>query len=439
MNVPFDNLYEYIAGEHQDAIIYRWYPHGSKNLRDLGPVDDRYRQLARLDWQVYNRMIPVVCHDQEPLHFELYEQPDWSVLSESTKTMLNHDPDLMRQWCQAQNLFYAVDSSLTDRPIILHSERNSSQVDKYQSYAVPAYWWSHAAIARDWYRFAELDHRVQQLPDVFEHDFNIYARAWSGTRQYRLTFLSLLSRQRLLDQCRITFAHRDGAQHFADVQFDNAKFFVDHSLGNIVDSDVDATASSRYDPVHVRQCGVDVVLETLFDDARIHLTEKVLRSVACGKPFVLLAPAGSLQYLRHYGFRTFDGIIDETYDTMTDALDRMQAVTAEMSRISALSTDHKQQFYRRCQDITDHNRRHFFSSDFMKLVFGELNHNLDQAKQQVRQHWQHGDRWLQRLKLLYSMHPRSHRQSWKHHAPCDVKQMADFLRGVRRLKTESRP
>jgi hypothetical protein len=68
------------------------------------------------------------------------------------------------------------------------------------------------------------------------------------------------------------------------------------------------------------------VLETLFDDHRWHLTEKSLRPIACGKPFVLMATPGSLQYLRQYGFKTFDGLIDETYDSIQNPKQRLQAV-----------------------------------------------------------------------------------------------------------------
>jgi hypothetical protein len=46
------------------------------------------------------------------------------------------------------------------------------------------------------------------------------------------------------------------------------------------------------------------VAETVFD-TRIHLTEKTLRPIACGHPFILAAGPGSLKYLQTYGFRTF--------------------------------------------------------------------------------------------------------------------------------------
>jgi hypothetical protein len=35
-------------------------------------------------------------------------------------------------------------------------------------------------------------------------------------------------------------------------------------------------------------------------------------------PFVIVGTRGSLEYLRSYGFRTFEGIWDESYDSAED-------------------------------------------------------------------------------------------------------------------------
>jgi phage shock protein A len=42
----------------------------------------------------------------------------------------------------------------------------------------------------------------------------------------------------------------------------------------------------------------------------------------------LSAPAGSLAYLRSYGFKTFDSVWSESYDLATEDLQRVQLLTA---------------------------------------------------------------------------------------------------------------
>jgi hypothetical protein len=58
-----------------------------------------------------------------------------------------------------------------------------------------------------------------------------------------------------------------------------------------------------------------------------------------------MSTAGSLAYLRQYGFETFSGLIDESYDQITNPRQRLQAVIAEMSRISSLPAAAKTQLF----------------------------------------------------------------------------------------------
>jgi hypothetical protein len=122
-----------------------------------------------------------------------------------------------------------------------------------------------------------------------------------------------------------------------------------------------------------------MVLETLFDDTRLHLTEKTLRPIACGRPFILMATHGSLQYLRDYGFRTFDGIIDETYDTITDPRQRLDAVIQEMSRIAALNRSEKYILWKQLYKIARFNQGLFFSKDWQQSISQEFLTNLYRA------------------------------------------------------------
>ena len=145
-----------------------------------------------------------------------------------------------------------------------------------------------------------------------------------------------------------------------------------------------SSASADYNNADYAACGLEIVLETLFDDQRWHLTEKTLRPIACGKPFVLLATSGSLAYLRSYGFRTFDGIIDESYDLEPDPLLRLQMAVREMKRIQMMPSDQKQDFFAACGDVTQHNRRRFFSDQFQQDIVNECAVNLDTALQQCR-------------------------------------------------------
>lgn len=70
MSIPLDRLYQYIENAAnnftKDTIIYRFYPHGSKKLKDLWPLQDYSKQL-------YAKSPYIICHDQEPLYYDLYQ------------------------------------------------------------------------------------------------------------------------------------------------------------------------------------------------------------------------------------------------------------------------------------------------------------------------------------------------------------------------------
>jgi hypothetical protein len=124
---------------------------------------------------------------------------------------------------------------------------------------------------------------------------------------------------------------------------------------------------------------VEIVLETLFDDSRWHLTEKSLRPIACGKPFILASTPGSLEYLKSYGFKTFDTWIDESYDTVQDPNLRLQAITNSMQKFSLQPPEEKQNALTEMQTICVYNKNRFFSNEFMQQVLDEFCNNLKQG------------------------------------------------------------
>jgi hypothetical protein len=90
-------------------------------------------------------------------------------------------------------------------------------------------------------------------------------------------------------------------------------------------------------------------------------------------PFIVVSTAGSLAYLRSYGFRTFDHIWDETYDTVLDDSARYAAVARTLKDIDELPTKCKQRLLREAQDTCEHNYNHFYSGGFEQRLWAELN------------------------------------------------------------------
>ena len=139
-------------------------------------------------------------------------------------------------------------------------------------------------------------------------------------------------------------------------------------------------------------------IETVFDDTKWHLTEKSLRPIACGVPFILASTAGSLQYLRHYGFKTFHDYFDESYDTIQDPVQRLECIVYLMKQLSKLTPIQKQQLYTKLQPICDFNKQRFFSKDFYTQVTEEFTTNFTHAFEFVKQSDSH--RYFDRYQKL---------------------------------------
>lgn len=386
-------------------LIYRFYPPGEKNLANLRVLQN---SLLDSDAKKLLTQIPVICHDQEPLDFSLY-QTTWHNLRDIRCAIEPHNQDLQTlfhnvawwQWWADQNIASVVLPNMCDKVVLLHSEKKSTEISKFSRIAVPAYWWSHGMISRDWYRFAQHDRRLcRNIDHEFDLDFNIYARAWTGTREYRLTFLSLMVENNLVDNSRITFSHRDNGCHYSNHVFHNSALIMNTALDNVPNVTTSSDSSATYDPNHYAQCAIDVILETLFDDTRWHLTEKTLRPIACGQPFILVGTEGSLQYLQKYGFETFHGLIDETYDSIADPIARLECIIEEMSRIAGLCNNEKRLFWRSLRQIALRNQQRFFSFGFAQQVESELITNLNTAVNQVSCDYQTGRNWANQRRLM---------------------------------------
>jgi hypothetical protein len=386
MSIPLDRLYHHIENLSGDNIlIYRWVPHGSKKISDLQPLYpiDRVAQ-----WDKFITSLPIICHDQEPLTHDSHTSDELLKIIMIQEPFHNVAEDaalFIRDIKQKMHIYrvYASSLSVYDRLLLCHSEKNSVELAKFEANGfIGVYYWSHALIARDWFRFAEHDNSIANPAFKFANDFLIYNRAWQGTREYRLKFTELLLKNSLIPNSNIKFNPHDNDMHYTQHTFTNQSFAVTNErMERLIQiNDSSSSCSADYVSTDYHDAGLEVVLETLFDDSRLHLTEKSLRPIACGKPFILAATPNSLQYLRDYGFKTFDGLIDESYDTIQDPLARLVAIVTELKRIASMPFAEKQKLWEDLHSIADYNKKLFFSKEWESTISDELKANLAAAR-----------------------------------------------------------
>lgn len=380
MSVPSHNLYHFIHHiTERKFLMFYFYPWGEKDYTNLLDYQKTLDQIhgndgiseihARKfvpdylldDIKMIRNFQPVLfCHDQEPLNYSLYDDHGYAMQKYYSKEL-----EKLSYPVHQQNLRSCHHWSWYERWILLHTEKNSTELEKYEQTGryLGAFWWSHALIARDWYRYAQHD-RSLDLRSEQQKLFLVYARDTSGTRQYRQTFLDSI--KDLSDHCQI---------------------------GSLEAKDTGSDASAIYQSDDFISTNISIVLETLFDDPRVYLTEKILRPIACGHPFILAAGPDSLGFLRSYGFETFSPWINESYDTETNHAQRLEMIAEEMRRICFLPDTDKKRLLESCRQIAHRNKARFFSDGFLNHVIDELRTNVENAYEQVKDRYSADFQW----------------------------------------------
>lgn len=91
------------------------------------------------------------------------------------------------------------------------------------------------------------------------------------------------------------------------------------------------------------------------DTYDIFFSEKVFKPIAFKHPFILIAPHRSLSALKSLGYKTFDGLIDESYDSEPDDVKRMKMVLEETRRLDSLSGAELSNWLSKAKEICEYN------------------------------------------------------------------------------------
>jgi hypothetical protein len=115
----------------------------------------------------------------------------------------------------------------------------------------------------------------------------------------------------------------------------------------------------------------DIITESRFAQPTANYSEKVYQAMFFRKPFILVAPPLTLQYLKEDGFKTFDRFWDEHYDNIFTHGDRMGMIFKIIDYIDSKSIEELREMYLEMTDILDHN----FNLVSEKLDYSKRTHH----------------------------------------------------------------
>jgi hypothetical protein len=85
------------------------------------------------------------------------------------------------------------------------------------------------------------------------------------------------------------------------------------------------------------------------------LSEKIFKCIAMQHPFVIVTVPNSLKYLKELGYKTFENLIDESYDTEIDDSKRILKIVDEVDRLSNLNENDLKHFLIESKKICNYN------------------------------------------------------------------------------------
>ena len=105
-----------------------------------------------------------------------------------------------------------------------------------------------------------------------------------------------------------------------------------------------------------RDSWLEIAPETLYRNGYF-ITEKTVKPIITKTPFMTVGTCGFLTYLKDFGFKTFDTLIDEKYDQAHLIEDRVKLMLQQLQDIIANGSE---SFYQASLPILEHNQSRLF-------------------------------------------------------------------------------
>lgn len=285
--------------------------------------------------------------------------------------------------------------------ILLNTETNSeikNQLLKQFRFGDCSYFF-HIFAAADWYRgYQYCNDFTPPSQRQLNKKFITFNRITGNSRAYRSLFVAELAKEDLLKSGHVSYS-KDCPEHgrYQDTIFElvekhdvpyeyiveckTAIDQIDYELRIDFKDDYHIpNGSQTLNAIpEMMESFLHVVTETCFWETKEHLTEKIFKPIVARQPFVLLGCANNLRYLKSYGFKTFDSWWDESYDSIEDPVQRIQAVVKIIRDICAMSIDELEGMLRGMNYILDYNYNLFYSQDFVQREWNNLKQSLMQA------------------------------------------------------------
>lgn len=100
---------------------------------------------------------------------------------------------------------------------------------------------------------------------------------------------------------------------------------------------------------------IDIINETRFAQPTANYSEKVYQAVQYMRPFIVVGPPKTLEYIRSMGFKTFNEFFDESYDDEFDHGERLAKIFTLINQLFGMTNIEQRELYDKMTSVLVHN------------------------------------------------------------------------------------
>tara|TARA_A100001011_G_scaffold381964_1_gene451101 strand:- start:4266 stop:5219 length:954 start_codon:yes stop_codon:yes gene_type:complete len=123
--------------------------------------------------------------------------------------------------------------------------------------------------------------------------------------------------------------------------------------------------SDLLDPAIYNVTHYTAVIETTIHNDFAMFSEKEAKPIIAKRPFIIFGACGQLEAFRSLGFRTFDSVLDESYDLIEDKHERWRKALDSMMKLARMNPI---KVHNELANVLIYNKQHFENNNWKRCL-----------------------------------------------------------------------